>query len=135
MRNIPVGAAREEKVLVTGELAIDFLGLDEARVLSTPHMIGFMERTARNLAKEYLEDGMDTVGTHVNVAHLAAALIGTSVTFRAEVTSAGDKRVSFKVEASDEFGEKLGEGAHERGIINVARFAARLAEKRAKARG
>ena len=135
MANIPAGAVREEKLLVTGEVAIDFLGLDEARVLSTPNMIGWMERTARNLAKEYLEDGLDTVGTHVNVAHMAAALIGTNVTFRAEVASVEEKRVNFKVEAVDEFGEKLGEGSHQRGIINVVRFAAKLAEKRAKARG
>lgn len=134
MPNIPVGEVREEKLLVTSEVAIDFLGMAEARVLSTPNMIGWMERTARNLALEHLEPGHDTVGTHVNVAHLAAALIGTSVTFRAEVLSVEEKRVNFKVEAVDEFGEKLGEGTHQRGIIHVARFAARLAGKRAKAR-
>ena len=72
--------------------------------------------------------GHDTVGTHVNVAHLAAAPIGMTVTFTAEVIRVDGRRVEFKVEAFDEK-EKIGEGTHERAIINIAKFAARLAEK------
>jgi|SRR2546425_5589881 fluoroacetyl-CoA thioesterase len=125
---IPIGAKREEKILVTSEVAIDFLGLEGARVLSTPHMIGFMEKTCRNLLLDYLEQGYDTVGTHVNVKHLAAAPLGMNVTFRAEVIGVEDRRVNFRVEAEDEK-EKIGEGTHERAIINVARFATKLAGK------
>ena len=69
------------------------------------------------------------MGTHVNVAHLAAAPMGTTVTFRAEVTKVNEKRVEFRVEAWDET-EKIGEGTHERAIINVAKFATRLAAKK-----
>jgi predicted thioesterase len=76
-----------------------------------------------------LEPGYDTVGTHVNVTHLAAAPIGAVVTFRAEVTGVEDRRVQFRVEARDEQ-EKIGEGTHERAIINVAKFATRLAAKK-----
>ena len=69
----------------------------------------------------------------MNVAHLAAAPMGSNVTFRAEVTKVTDKRLEFRVEAWDET-EKIGEGTHERAIINVARFATRMAAKRSKAR-
>jgi predicted thioesterase len=92
-------------------------------------MIGFMERTSRNTVFPLLDPGYDTVGTHVNVAHLAAAPMGANVTFRAEVTKVTGKRVEFHVEAWDEM-EKIGEGTHERAIIHVARFATRMAAKK-----
>ena len=129
MANIPTGAKREEAILVTGEVAIDFLGMEGARVLSTPHMIGFMERTCRNLLLQYLDPGHDSVGTHVSVAHLAGAPIGVMVTFQAEILQVNERRVNFRMEAFDEK-EKIGEGTHERAIINVEKFAARLASKK-----
>ena len=129
MATIAVGAKREETLLVTGEVSIDFLVLDTARVLSTPHMIGFMERTCRNLLLESLEKGYDSVGTQVTVSHLAGAPIGSVVVFLAEVIAATEKRVTFKVEAATEK-EKIGEGTHERAIINVQRFAERLQAKK-----
>jgi predicted thioesterase len=93
-------------------------------------MIGFMERTCRNTVFPLLDPGYDTVGTHVNVAHLAAAPMGSTVTFRAEVTKVGERRVEFRVEAWDET-EKIGEGTHERAIVNVAKFATKMAAKKA----
>jgi fluoroacetyl-CoA thioesterase len=129
MANIPVGTKGEQKLLVTSEVAINFLGLEGARVLSTPHMIGFMERTCRDTVFPLLDPGHDTVGTHVNVAHLAAAPIGMAVTFSCEVTEVNGRRIQFRVEAWDEK-EKIGEGAHERTIINIAKFATKLAEKK-----
>ncbi|HVV71976.1 MAG TPA: thioesterase family protein [Verrucomicrobiae bacterium] len=131
MANIPIGAKREQTLLVTSEEAIQFMGLENARVLSTPQMIGNMERTCRNLVLDFLEPGQDTVGTHVDVYHLAAAPMGTTVTFRAEILEVEKRRVKFKVECVDEK-EKLGEGTHERAIINVASFAAKMAAKLAK---
>ena len=130
MGQVPVGAKGEHKMLVTSEVAIDFLGLEEARVLGTPYLIGFLEMTARDTIKRYLEDGYDTVGTHVDVKHLAATPMGMQVTFQAEVIGVEDRRVRCKVEAYDEK-EKIAEGTHERFIINVARFATRLAAKAA----
>jgi fluoroacetyl-CoA thioesterase len=125
---IPIGTKHEEKVLVTSENAIDFLGSENARVLSTPNLIGHLEMTARNSVKPLLDEGYDTVGTQVTVSHLAATPIGMTVTFRSEVISASDRRVTFKVEAFDEK-EKVSEGTHERAIVNVARFATKLAAK------
>jgi len=129
MATIPIGTRGEQTLLVTSEVAIDFLGDDGPRVLATPQMIRHMEMTCRNAVLPLLDPGYDTVGTHVNVAHLAAAPIGMTVTFTAVVTAVIDRRVQFRVEARDEK-EKIGEGTHERAIINVAKFATRLAQKK-----
>jgi len=128
MHNIQIGSKHEERLLVTSDVAISFLGLDDARVLATPQMIRYMEWTSRNLVLPMLNDGYDTVGTHVNVAHLAAAPIGTSVVFTSEILALEDRRVEFRVSARMEE-ELIGEGTHQRTIINIAKFAARLAEK------
>lgn len=132
MAEIPVGAKGEEKVLVTPEIAVDFLGMEGARVLGTPYLIGLMEMTARNTIKRYLDEGYDTVGTQVNVKHLAATPIGMHVTIHAEILEVNDRRVLCRVEAFDEK-EKIGEGTHERFIVHVARFASRVQAKLAGA--
>jgi predicted thioesterase len=128
MANIPIGTALEHQLLVTADVAISFLELDDARVLATPQMIRYMEWTSRNLVLPLLDPGYDTVGTKVNISHLAAAPIGSMVTFKSEVIGVEDRRVLFQVTARTE-DEVIGEGTHERGIINVAKFATRLAEK------
>ena len=132
MANIPIGTKGEERLLVTSEVAIDFLGLENARVLSTPNLIQHLEMTARNSIKPLLGSGFDSVGTHVNVAHLAATPMGMNVTFRSEVLSVSDRRVNFKVEAFDEK-EKIAEGTHERAVVDIPRFATRIAAKAATA--
>ena len=128
MSDIPTGTRHEEKLVVTPDVAIDFMGVKDARVLSTPNMILGLERTSRNAVLPLLDPGHDTVGTHVNVYHLAATPVGMTVTFRTEVISVEDRRVNFKVEAFDEK-EKIAEGTHQRFVVNVARFAARVQEK------
>ncbi len=128
MHNIAIGTKAEKRVLVTAENAISFLGAEGPRVLATPNMIGLMERACRDTVLPQLETGYDTVGTHVNVFHLAAAPIGATVNITAEITEVVERRVKFRVEAWDAK-EKIGEGTHERAIINVAKFAARMAEK------
>jgi predicted thioesterase len=129
MADIPIGAKHEEILVITSDVAISFLGLEGARVLSTPHMIGYMERTCRNLVLQFLDPGYDTVGTHVDVRHMAAAPLGATVKFHAEVIGVQERRVDFRIEASDEK-EKIGEGTHERTVINVARFAEKMAAKK-----
>jgi predicted thioesterase len=128
MPDIPIGAKGERKLLVTHECAITFLGMEGPRVLSTPHMIGHMELTSRDVVLPLLDAGFDTVGTHVDVYHLAAAPVGAVVTFTAEVVAVDGRHIQFRVEAWDET-ERIGEGTHERAVINVAKFATRLAEK------
>jgi predicted thioesterase len=128
MGDIPIGTKLEQKLLVDDEVAINFLGLEGARVLATPWMIGWMERTCRNAVLPFLDAGHDTVGTHVNVYHLAATPMGMTVTFKAEIVGVDGRRVNFKVEAWDEK-EKCGEGTHERAIVNIGRFAAKMQGK------
>jgi predicted thioesterase len=131
MHNIKIGATLEHKLLVTADVAISFLEMEEARVLATPQMIRYMEWTSRNLVLPLLETGYDTVGTKVNISHLAAAPIGSVVTFSSEIIALEERRVLFQVRAKAEE-ELIGEGTHERAIINVAKFATRLAEKSKK---
>jgi fluoroacetyl-CoA thioesterase len=126
--DIPIGTKGEFKLLVTPELCIDFLGVEGARVFGTPWMIWYMELTARDSVKALLGDGFDTVGTHVSVRHLAATPLGMEVTFRSEVIGGAERRIRFRVQAFDSQ-EKIGEGFHERGIVNVERFAARVQAK------
>lgn len=121
MTELRIGAAREETIVVGNDHAITFLGPEGPRVLSTPRMIGFMEGTCRNLVLGMLEPGNDTVGTHVNVYHRAAAPMGATVKFSAELTAVEKRRVQFNVKAT--MGETvIGEGTHERAVIEVKRF-------------
>jgi fluoroacetyl-CoA thioesterase len=126
--NIPIGTKGELSILVGDDNAISFLGVDGARVLGTPYLIYFLEMAARNSVKPFLEEGFDTVGTRVDVRHLAATPIGMHVTFKSELTAIEDRRLSFKVEAFDD-DEKVGEGSHERAVVNVRKFAARVQAK------
>ena len=121
MIQVPVGATGERKLLVTGEYAVNFLGNDDARVLATPFLVGYLEMAARDAVKNYLEPGYDTVGTRVDVRHLAATPLGMSATFHAEVIGINDRRIQYKVWAFDEK-ERIAEGMHERFVINVGAF-------------
>ena len=130
MPGIPVGLKGEQKRSVTSDIAINFLALEGARVLATPAMIMLLEMTCRDSIFPLLDPGYDSVGTEVNVRHLAATPLGMDVTIRSEVISVDDRRVKFKVEAFDSK-EQIADGTHERYVVNVERFAKRLAEKRA----
>ncbi len=125
---IAVGANHEENLRVTEAMAISFLGPGGPRVLSTPHLIGCLEMTSRNLIKQFAGPGEDSVGTEVNVRHLAATPIGMAVRFRAEILSVEGRRVLCRVEAWDER-EKIAEGTHERFVIDIGRFRERVQAK------
>lgn len=99
-------------------------------VLSTPRMISFMERTAHMSILPYLAEGQTSVGTVVNIRHIGATPVGMEVRFRAELLEVDRRRLLFKVEAWDAL-EKVGEGQHERYIIDEGRFNERLAQKQA----
>jgi fluoroacetyl-CoA thioesterase len=121
-----IGAKREETLEVgSDQVTSSFLGPDVPRVLSTPQMILYMERTCRNLILSMLDPGHDTLGTHVNVSHSSAAPMGSRVIFTAELLLVNERRAEFRVEARR--GEKIvGEGTHQRVIIDVARFARKM---------
>jgi predicted thioesterase len=100
-------------------------------VLSTPRMISYMERTAHYGILPYLAEGQTSVGTVVNIRHLGATPVGMEVRFRATLLEVDRRRLLFKVEAWDEV-EMVGEGEHERFIIDAGRFNERLAQKQAQ---
>ena len=128
MPDFRIGAMRQDSVLVGDEYAITFLGPAGPRVLSTPRMIGFMERTCRDLVLDMLDEGHDTVGTHVNVYHRKAAPMGATVVFHAELLAVNKRRVQFQVQAL--MGDVVvGEGTHERAVIEVRQFGERVAQK------
>ena len=123
------GSKGSHALTVTPDIAINFLGPENGRVLGTPFLILHLEMASRNLAFPHLDPGFDTVGTLVNIRHLAAPPLGMQATFHSEILSVEDRRITFKVEAYDER-EKIAEGLHERAIVNVERFAARVQAKR-----
>ncbi|MHC2331752.1 thioesterase family protein [Bradyrhizobium sp. USDA 4454] len=100
-------------------------------VLATPVMIMAMENAALNAVRDYLEPGESVVGTMVNVQHLAATVVGQTVTATAEVTGVQGRQIAFAVSASDEI-EQIGKGTHERMVVEVARLQQRLDAKIAR---
>jgi fluoroacetyl-CoA thioesterase len=135
IKKIVNGAAKERKIRVNAGQTTSFLWKGE-NVFSTPSMISEMEETCRLLLKEkFLEDeSWDSVGTLVNVRHLRATPVGTEVKLNAKVINVNDRRITFEVDAADKI-EKIGEGLHERTIINVPEFRERFNKKLKKLEG
>ena len=98
-------------------------------VLATPVLVGRGEEGARLMGEPLLADGQKTVGTVVNLRHMAATPVGMQVTVHAELVGIDDKRLRFRIEAWDEV-ERVAKAEHERFIIDAERFARRIAEKR-----
>ena len=126
---VNLGATKERKVNIKSNQTTSFLWEGE-NVFSTPAMISEMEETCRLLLKEqFISDAeWDSVGTVVNIKHLAATPIGTEVLLKSKVISVNGRRVMFDVEAFDKI-EKIGQGQHERFIINIPKFKNKFNEK------
>ncbi len=97
-------------------------------VLATPVMIMAMENAALEAIKPYFEAGESAVGTHVDVAHLAATPVGRRIVALAEVTSTNGRHIEFRVQAMDGSAE-IGRGTHGRVVIDLRKFSERLAAK------
>jgi predicted thioesterase len=126
--NIPVGASASKSVVVARDMTVAHFHADMPEVYGTPMMIYLMEVAAAEAIAKFLPQGWGSVGALVNVKHLAATPVGFTVTARAEVVSVNERLVNFTVEAHDGV-EKIGEGTHTRGIINLERFEARFRAK------
>jgi predicted thioesterase len=94
-------------------------------------MIALMEEAAINAVDSKLPDGYATVGIHLDIKHIAATPVGMNVTARAEITGIDGRKLAFRVEAFDE-SEKIGEGTHQRFIIELDRFRERAGKKSVK---
>jgi len=129
MRQIPVGAKGAYSLTVTpAHLANQFKDAALPRVFATPMMVTAMENAALNAVRDYLEPGESAVGTLVNVRHIAATPAGHRITAEAEVTKVDGRRIEFKVSARDEI-EPIGDGTHERMIVDLKRLDQKLKAK------
>lgn len=106
---------------VTPEMSAARVGSGLVDVFATPMMIALIEQTCYESVLPHLEEGQGTVGTHVNVAHTAATPIGMRVWCESELVEVDRRRLVFKVKAFDECG-LIGEGSHERFIIDTVKF-------------
>lgn len=125
------GIIGQEELIVNETNTAEALGSGSLAVFATPAMIALMEKTARLSVAPFLEDGQSTVGTLVNVKHLSASPVGMKITCRTELKEIDRRRLVFHVECSDEAGI-IGEGEHERFIIDEAKFMSKTEAKLVK---
>lgn len=125
---IQTGLTCKKKITVTPEMTAAAMGSGALEVLATPSMIALMEGTAQEAVQNLLEDGQGTVGTRIDARHLAATPVGMEVTCTAEVTEVDRRRIVFTVKAKDEK-EVIGEGIHERFVIDNEKFFAKCRQK------
>jgi predicted thioesterase len=109
---------------------IDFMG-EACRVYATPSLVRDIEHACRDLILEHADAGEDSVGTSISLAHTAATLIGMWVEIIVTVAAVDGRRVRFAVSATDPL-EPVGEGEHERFVVDIAKTAERLKAKSAK---
>ena len=119
---LAAGVTYKQNFTVTPEMGVTHFGAGIPRVLSTPSMIGLMERTCLELLTPYMDEGEQTVGFHVDVKHLAPTRIGQSVTVTATLQEIADKRFRFAVEATNDQNMKIGVNAHRRALIHLKQF-------------
>lgn len=119
----------EQTHLVTKEVCINFMGPDVTPVISTPALIMWLEMASREASRQLLQPGEETVGTAMDMKHLAPTPLGMKVTVKSRITELEGRRIRFQIVAFDEV-EKIAEGFHERARVSVSRFAAHLNSKR-----
>lgn len=122
---IKAGLTGEAEVAVGQENTAKTLGSGDLEVFATPAMIALMEKAATKAVEGYLPQGSSSVGTLLNIKHMAATPVGMKVSAKATLTAVEDRKLVFTVEAFDEK-DKIGEGQHERFIINVDKFMTRV---------
>jgi predicted thioesterase len=122
------GATNTIVIVVDESMTADRFGNTGVQVLATPILVSYFELAAHQLAMPALAPGQGTVGSHIDIRHLAATPIGMRVTFRATLTQRHGRRLVFRVQANDEH-ELVGEGTHERFVVDMQRFMGRIATK------
>ena len=115
------GIRGEQMIIVTEQQTAKYLGSGELAVFATPCMIALMENTAYKSVQPFLDPGQGTVGTLLNVKHLAATPVGMEVRCETRLIEIDRKRLVFEVKAFDACG-LIGEGTHERFVIDNQKF-------------
>lgn len=124
---LTLGMTGEATTMVVYENTAAAVGAGGVKVFGTPLMIALMENAAWHTVASALDEGNVTVGTLVNVRHLAATPIGQKVRATAELVEIDGRRLVFNVAAYDEQ-RKIGEGQHERSIVHLERFLTRIGQ-------
>jgi len=117
------GVSDEQTITTTPEMGIVHLGPDAPSMYSTPAMVSLIEATCVRLMSRYVDPGEQSVGFHIDIRHLAPTVVGKQVTAKVALQKVEGRRYTFDAEVWNEDGAKIGEGIHERALIDIARFA------------
>lgn len=129
--SLAAGLTTTVRRTVDRERTIDFMG-EKARVYATPMLVRDIELACRDLLLGHLDPGEDSVGTRVELDHLAATLLGMPVELTVTVTEVNGRAVTFSVEGRDSV-DTICRGLHRRFVVDIAATELRLAAKAAKA--
>ena len=127
------GISTTARILIDQDRTIAFMG-DEGRVYATPSMILDIEYTARNWLMEFLDEGEDTVGTHVSVDHIGATVEGDTVEITITIEEINGRSIVMSAHIKDSL-EEVGKGNHIRFVVDKEKTFARLEKKRAEIEG
>ncbi len=125
------GVTLTRRLTVDKDSTIDFMG-DDLRVYATPALVRDVEHACRDMILDHLDDGEDSVGTRVEIDHMAATLPGMWVDITTTVTDVKKRMVTMTFEVHDQI-EQIGRGNHTRFVIDKAKTGERLAAKKAQA--
>jgi len=128
LSRIGPGLRGTAQLLVGPEHTAPFVGSGRIAVLATPVMINVIEAAALNAVEHLLPAGLQSLGIHLDVSHIAATPVGLQVTATAEVAGVDGRTITFRVEARDPL-EVIGGGTHQRVVVSVARFDERVQRK------
>ena len=126
---VTVGLKGTVKETVNENITAEKVGSGSLPVFATPMMVALMEKAACKALENSLDEGSTTVGTKVDVEHVAATPVGMEVTVTATVTAVEGRKISFSVEAFDEAG-LIGKGAHDRFVVNAEKFTSKTYAKK-----
>ena len=122
------GLSGTAEIVVTDERTAPFVGSGRIAVLATPVMINVIEAAALNAVEHLLPAGHQSLGTHLDVSHVAATPVGLRVIAVAEILGVEGRTITFRVAARDDV-EIIGGGTHQRVVVSVARFDERVQRK------
>lgn len=122
------GIKGHKEQIVTPAMSAARVGSGLVDVFATPMLVALVEQTCYESVLPYLDEGQGTVGTLVNVSHTSATPIGMRVWCDSELVEVDRRRLVFRVKAYDEAG-LIGEGTHERFVIDTAKFMDKLKSK------
>ena len=118
---LAAGICSRQERIVTDTITAKEIGSGELPVRATPYLIALAEETAWRSVAEYLEEGQGTVGTKIEISHVSATPAGMKIWCESTLTEVDRRRLVFSIKVFDECG-LIGEGTHERFIIDNARF-------------